>query len=249
LRTSCASNTGAPHASAAEGVKDGVGGERAARTIHLVSAVEGCGSVAIRSNKPVTPEACAASVSLRLATRSSWRASPQTSRTTIPNASQASASAAVRNALSTSAALTVTTRRGSRPSSASPLIDTAPDSISVKSCRTHTSGRRAVARPASPATKPVAAALCRPASANTSWIAPSASPPLSAASTSPCPRVTLGGEYGSPSASMRSMVPRKLASVLIRGSDDPPQCAKTMCLRSMQRSRKPAFDVLAGVVP
>ena len=76
---------------------------------------------AIRSNSAVTPEACAASVSLRLATRSSWRVSPKTSSTTAPSASQASASAVVRNAHSTSAARTVTSRRGSRPSSASPL--------------------------------------------------------------------------------------------------------------------------------
>ena len=76
----------------------------------------------------VTPEACAAKVSLRLATRSSCRACPQTSSTTAPSASQASASAAVRNAASTSAARTVTSRRGSRPSSHSPLIDSAPDS-------------------------------------------------------------------------------------------------------------------------
>ena len=141
------------------------GGECAARTIHLVSAVDGCGSAAIRSNRAVTPEAWAARVSLRLATRSNCRASPHTSSTTAPTASQASASAAVRSALSTSDARTLTKKRGSRPSSASPLIDSAPDSISVKSCRTHTSGRRATARAASPAIKPVAAALCRPASA------------------------------------------------------------------------------------
>jgi len=82
LRTSCASNTGAPHAlQGAAGIKDAAGikgaakcaagGECAARTIHLVSAVEGKGSAATRSTSPVTPEACAASVSLRLATRSS----------------------------------------------------------------------------------------------------------------------------------------------------------------------------------
>src|SRR6266851_4818190 len=64
---------------------------RAARTIHLVSAVEGNGSAATRSTRPVTPDICAASVSLRLATRSSCRASPQTSSTTTPSASQASA--------------------------------------------------------------------------------------------------------------------------------------------------------------
>jgi hypothetical protein len=64
LRTSCASNRGAPHA-------DVAGGECAARTIHRVSAVEGCGSAATRSNNAVTPDICAANVSLRLATRSS----------------------------------------------------------------------------------------------------------------------------------------------------------------------------------
>ena len=84
---------------------------------------------------------------------------PQTSSTTAPSASQASASAAVRNAASTSAARTVTSSRGSRPSSTSPLIDSAPDSISEKSCRTQTSGRRGVIRPARPAMNPVAAAL------------------------------------------------------------------------------------------
>jgi len=135
------------------------GGECAARTIHRVSAVEGLGAAAIRSNKPVTPEACAAKVSLRLATRSSCRGSPQTSSTTAPSASQTSASAAVRNALSLSAARTVTRQRGSRPSSESPLIDSAPDSISEKSCLTQTSGRRGATRPARPAMNPVAAAL------------------------------------------------------------------------------------------
>jgi hypothetical protein len=199
-------------------MKGGAGGECAARTIHLVSAVEGCGSAAMRSNKAVTPEACAASVSLRLATRSSCRASPQTSSTMTPTASQASASAALRNAPSTSVARTVTKSRGSRPSSASPLIESAPDSISVKSCRTQTSGRRAATRPASPATKPVAAALCRPVSAKISCIVPSARPPCSAASASAWPSLTRRGEYGSPSASIRSIVPRKLASVSTRAS-------------------------------
>jgi hypothetical protein len=227
LRTSCASKTGAPHAlqgaagnrgaagiRGAAGTKGAAGGECAARTIHLVSAVEGNGSAATRSNKPVTPDACAASVSLRLATRSSGRASPQTSSTTTPTASQASASAAVRNAVSTSAARTVTRKRGSRPSSASPLIDSAPDSISVKSCRTHSRGFRAAARPASPAMNPVAAALCRP-SANTSCTAPMARPPCSAASASACPSALLLGVQAPLCDSMRSMLPRKLASVLV----------------------------------
>jgi hypothetical protein len=174
-----------------------------------------------RSNNAVTPEVCAANVSLRLATRSSGRASPQTSSTTPPIASQASASAAVRSAVSTSAARTVTNRRGSRPSSANPFIDSAPDSISVKSCRTHTSGRRAIARPARfkrparLATNPVAAALCRP-SANTSCTAPIARPPCKAASASACPSATLPGAVASAWLSMRSMRPRKSASVFVR---------------------------------
>jgi hypothetical protein len=151
---SCASNTGAPQA-----CQGADGGECAARTIHLVSAVEGRGSAAIRKRSAVTPEAAAANVSLRLATRSSWRAWPQTSSTTAPSASQASASAAVRNAASVSGARTVTSNRGSRPSSQSPLIDSAPDSISEKSCRTQTNGRRGDTLPASPAMNPVAAAL------------------------------------------------------------------------------------------
>jgi hypothetical protein len=222
LRTSCASNTGAPHA-----LRGAEGGECAARTIHLVSAVEGDGSAATRSSRPVTPDACAASVSLRLVTRSSCRASPQTSSTTTPSASQASASAAVFNAVSTSAARTVTRTRGSRPSSANPLIDSAPDSISAKSCRTQTSGRRAAARPARPATKPVAAALCRPASVNTSCIAPRARPPCNVASTSAWPSATLSGRYASPCASMCSMLPRKVASVLVRAvAHDPPKCER-----------------------
>jgi hypothetical protein len=222
LRTSCASNTGAPHA--LPGCAEG--GECAARTIHLVSAVEGNGSAATRSTRPVTPDICAASVSLRLATRSSCRASPQTSSTTTPSASQASASAAVFNAVSTSAARTVTSRRGSSPSSASPLIDSAPDSISAKSCRIHTSGRRAAARPIRPVTKPVAAALCRPA-ANTSCIAPSARPPCSVASASAWPSATLSDLYVSLCNSMRSMLPRKVASVFVRAvAHDPPKCER-----------------------
>ncbi len=219
MRTSWASNSGAPHAEAP-------GGECAARTIHLVSAVEGEGSAATRSNRAVTPEVCAASVNLRLATRSSCRASPQTSSTTAPSASQASASAAVRNVVSTSAARTVTSRRGSRPSSARPLIETAPDSISVKSCRTQTSGRRAVRRPASPAMKPVAVALCRPASANTSCTAPVARPPCSAASASVWPSATRPETYASPCVSMRSMRPRKVVSMLRRAAHDPSKCVR-----------------------
>jgi hypothetical protein len=220
LRTSCASNSGAPHA-------DMPGGECAARTIHRVSAVEGWGSAPTRSSKAVTPDACAASVSLRLATRSSCRASPQTSSTTLPSASQAKASAAVRSAVSISAARTVTSKRGSRPSSANPLIDSAPDSVSVKSCRTHTSGLRAIARPARPkcpakpkrparpATKPVAAALCRP-SANTSCTAPKARPPCSTASAAAWPSVTRPDAMASAWLSIRSMLPRKVASVFVR---------------------------------
>ena len=65
----------------------GEGGEGAARSIHLVSAVDGKGCAAIRNSSPVTPEAWAASVSLRLATRSNCLVSPQSSSTTAPSAS------------------------------------------------------------------------------------------------------------------------------------------------------------------
>ena len=106
-------------------------------------------------------------------------------------------------------------RRGSSPSSAQPPIETAPDSISVKSCRTHTSGRRAAARPASPAMNPVAVALCRP-SANTSCTAATARPPCNVASTSACPSATRPGAPACAGVSMRSMLPRKAASVLVR---------------------------------
>ena len=84
---------------------------------------------------------------------------PELFAPTAPSASQASASAAVRNAASVSAARTVTSNRGSRPNSQSPLIDSAPDSISEKSCRTQTSGRRGDTLPARLAMNPVAAAL------------------------------------------------------------------------------------------
>jgi hypothetical protein len=200
---------GAPHA-----CHGAVGGECAARTIHRVSAVEGDGTAATRSNNPVTPEPRAASVSLRLATRSNCRVSPQISITTAPSASQASASADVRSAVSTSGARTVTSRRGSRPSSLHPLIDSAPDSTSVKSCRTHNSGRRALTRRARPAMNPVAAALCLP-SANTSCTAPSARPPCSAASACAWPSAARSGAMAS-WVSMRSMLPRNVASVLVR---------------------------------
>jgi hypothetical protein len=170
----------------------------------------------MRSRRPVTPAPCAANVSLRLATRSSLWVSPQTSSTTAPTASQASASAEVRSASSTSQARTVTRRRGSSPSSTSPPIDRRPTSRSEKSCRTQISGRRGVTRRASPAIKPVAAALCRPPSQNTSWIAPSASPPCSIASASPWPSAARAGETVPLCASMRSILPRKLASALMR---------------------------------
>ena len=211
MRTSSASKRGAPHA-----CHFAAGGECAARTIHRVSAVDGDGVAASRNKSAVTPEAWAASVSLRLATRSSCRAPPQTSSTTAPSASQASASAVVRSALSVSGARTVTRQRGSKPSSQRPLTDSAPASISLKSCRTHTSGRRTETRADRPVTNPVAAALCRPASANTSCIAPTASPPSSAASASAWPSAALRGTEAPPWASMRSIRPRKVASVLMR---------------------------------
>ena len=170
----------------------------------------------MRSKRPVTPAPCAANVSLRLATRSSLWVSPQTSSTTAPTASQASASAVVRSASSTSEARTVTRRRGSSPSSASPFMDRRPTSRSEKSCRTQISGRRGATRRASPATKPVAAALCRPPSQNTSCKAPSASPPCSTASASPCPRLARASAAEPLCASMRSILPRKLASALMR---------------------------------
>ncbi len=199
----------APHA-----LQGTAGGECAARTIHRVSAVEGIGAAAIRSIRPVTPDIRAASVSLRLATRSNCPVSPQISSTTAPSASHASASADARNVVSTSGARTITSRRGSRPSSLHPLIDSAPDSTSVKSCRTHNSGRRALMRRAKPAIKPVAAALCLP-SANTSCIAPSASPPCSAASAPAWPSATRAGAVPS-WVSMRSMLSRKAASMRMR---------------------------------
>ncbi len=198
---------GAPHASRR-------GGECAARTIHRVSAVEGIGAAARRSSRPVTPDVCAAKVSLRLAMRSNCRVSPHISSTTAPSASQASASADVRSAVSMSGVRTVTSRRGSSPSSPHPRIDSAPDSISVKSCRTHSSGRRALTRRARPATNPVAAALCRP-SENTSCTAPSATPPRSAASAAAWPSEARSGAVAS-WVSMRSMLPRNLASVHVR---------------------------------
>jgi hypothetical protein len=170
----------------------------------------------MRSRSPVPPAPCAASVSLRLATISSLWVSPQTSSTTAPTASQASASAVVRSASSTSAARTVTRPRGSSPSSASPLIDSSPTSRSEKSCLTQTSGRHGVTRRANPATKPVAAALCRPPSQNTSCNAPRASPPCSTASACPWPSATRSGKAEPLCASMRSILPRKLASALMR---------------------------------
>ncbi len=198
---------GAPHASRR-------GGERAARTIHRVSAVEGCGVAASRSNRQVTPDVRAARVNLRLATASNCRVSPQISVTTAPSASQTSASAEVRSAVSTSDARTMTTRRGSRPSSRHPFIDSAPDSMSAKSCRTHNSGRCAATRHASPAMNPVADALCRP-SENTSCSAPRARPPCSAASASPWPSAVRPAGLTSP-VSMRSMLPRNSASMRLR---------------------------------
>jgi hypothetical protein len=209
---SSASKTGDPHA-----CHGAVDGECAARTIHRVSAVDGLGVAAIRSSRAVTPEAWAANVSLRPATRSSWRVSPQSSSTTAPSASQASASAAVRNAVSASGARTVTSKRGSRPSSANPLIDSAPASRSAKSCRTQSSGRRAATRPERPAMNPVATALCRPASAKISCIVPRASPPCSAASASAWPSATRPDRCAAPSCvSTRAISPRKAASVLMR---------------------------------
>jgi len=170
----------------------------------------------MRSRRPVTPTPCAASVSFRLATRSSLCVSPQTSSTTAPTASQASTSAVVRSASSTSDARTVTRRRGSRPNSASPLIESAPTSRAEKSCCTQTRGRRGVRRRASAATKPVAAALCRPPSQNTSCKAPRASPPCNTASACPWPRAVRSGDELPLCASMRSILPRKLASALMR---------------------------------
>jgi hypothetical protein len=233
---SSASKRGTPHAA-----QTGPCTEGAARTIQRVSAVEGAGDAAIRSSSAVTPDSCAAKVSLRLPTRSSFCVSPHTSSTTAPSASQASASAAMRKAASTSGARTVTRQRGSKPSSANPLGDSAPVSRSAKSCRIQTSGRRAATRPARPKTKPVAVALCRPPSANTSCSAPMARPPCNIASASAWPSATRRASCAPSPVSRRAMRVRKCASVLMRA---PVMCAAPSRIRSHRSLREPRTDLL-----
>ena len=169
---------------------------------------------ASRSINAVTPDCWAASVSLRLATRSNARVSPQISVITPPSALHASPSAATRNALSAFAARTTTMRRGSSPNSAKPGIDSSPFSRAEKSCRTHSRNFVCVRRCARPATNPVADALWW-LPANTSCSAPSISPPPSAASASACPSGTWRVSEARP-LSRRSIAPCRRASVLMR---------------------------------
>ena len=161
------------------------GGECAARTIHRVSAVEGNGSAASRSIRPVTPDARAASVSLRLATRSSCRARPR-----LPSPRRL----AHRRPAHRRPSATRCPRRPRAPSPAARIEAEFGQSAHRQRARIRFRQNPAAPRPAaaapltparaSPATKnPVAAALCRP-SANTSCIAPMARPPCSAASAS-----------------------------------------------------------------
>ena len=155
MRTSCASNTGAPQA-----LHGADGGECAARTIHRVSAVEGRGSAAIRSSKRgdagglrgQSQLAAGDEIELaRLAPDFQHHGAERIAGQRVGGGPQRGVGVGAR-ARSPAAADRGRVR-------ASPLIDSAPDSISEKSCRTQTSGRRGDTLPASPAMKPVADAL------------------------------------------------------------------------------------------
>src|SRR3569623_116806 len=131
LRTSSASSIGAPQA-----LHAGRGSERAARTTHLVSAGLLTGWLDMHSITQDTPDDCAASVSRRLVVRSNVFASPQTSQTTAPSASLASASAVIISATPASDTLTSTRLHGTRLNSANTFTDKSPASASAKSCCT-----------------------------------------------------------------------------------------------------------------
>lgn len=87
-------------------------GEAAARTIQRVSAVLGRASAAKRNRILVTPDCAAASVSRRLATRSTRLQLPQSSSTTAPSAPQDNPSRAARKPPSASGARMTRMRPG-----------------------------------------------------------------------------------------------------------------------------------------
>ncbi len=152
----------------------------------------------------VTPEASAASASLRLAVRSSRRGSRHSSTTATPTPGQRTTSAAARSTANGSGMMPRMTCAGCRPISASPGACSRPPCFSAWPSRSQT--RVPPSRNASTATKPVAQPASWASAANTSCTRPRASPPPSAASISACPVRTHPAACAcAPAACTRSM--------------------------------------------
>ncbi len=90
------------------------------RIAQRVSAALGAGTASIRTSSTVTPDASAASASLRLAVRSSKGGLRRTSITATPTAEHRTTSAAARSTASGSGDNPMINWRGSTPISAKP---------------------------------------------------------------------------------------------------------------------------------
>lgn len=206
LRTRLESRKGRPQSSAHDG-------EAVARMIQRVSAVLGRTSVPKCNRIFVTPDCAAASVSLRLATRSTFLELPQSSSTTAPSAPQDNPCKAARKPPSASGARMTRMRSGGRPRSNSPATESSPIFAATESWRIQRTGRRPETRIVKPAAKPMADTPCRSSDANTSCRAPVFSPPRKAASAPACPSTAAASARTRGWVSKRAIAPRNAVSV------------------------------------
>lgn len=162
-----------------------IGSEGAAPTCHRVCAALGEGVAAMRSAITVTPEASAASASLRLAVRSSARGSRHSSTTATPTSPQRVTSAAARSTASASGSVPRITCAGESPISTSPGACSCPPRFSASPSRSQTKVPPILSARA--AVKPVAQPASSASAAKISCSRARISPPPNAASMPACP--------------------------------------------------------------
>lgn len=149
------------------GALAGSGVEGSPAMLHRVAAALGVGSAPSRSDRIVTPDVSAASISRRVAVRSTRAARPRLSMTSVPSPGQRAASAAARSSATSSSTSTTTIMLGDRPSSVNPAPSSRPPRRSASAVLIHSIGTafdtidRATA-------KPLAAAPSSGSSANNS---------------------------------------------------------------------------------
>ena len=182
----------------------------------------------------MTPEASAARARRRVVVRSSALGAPKISIKAAPRLLHRAASKAARKTASASRPRTSDKAAGSVPNSASPTPFSRPASLSIKSCRAQSRGRRGAARKARARAKPTAAAQSAPHGACTSCKQARFNPPPRNASTSGAPRAKRPERSNDAArspcpASILARVERKTAKVFAR-DDEAPRHASFPCM-------------------